>query len=121
MKQDLLASFSHKGYPSIRLYEDHFEIKDRDYTEYRSFIFGAVQGLELIDPLDNFWTLWLTRLSYFGRIFGPSEPKTLKVIIDQDRAWEYLTHHEYQPEFYDIIEKIQMRLATNPRSVNEVQ
>ena len=120
MKEQPLLTFAHQGYPSIRLYEDRFEIKDRDYTEYRSFIFGAVQGLELIDPLDNFWTLWLTRLSYFGRIFGPSEPKTLKVIIDQDRAWEYLTHHEYQPEFYEIIEKIQVKLSMNPPAANKV-
>lgn len=106
----MIAEFDQKGYPSLRVYDDHFEVKARDYHIYRSFSYRELEKIELIDPKHNFWYRHHTNWTFFGRLFGKYEPLNLRITKKDGGIREYSVHYKHNQAFRAVYAEILSRL-----------
>ncbi|OUS01079.1 hypothetical protein A9Q86_10070 [Flavobacteriales bacterium 33_180_T64] len=99
-----------KGFPTIKLYENHFEIKAIDYWEFRGFKYSELKELKLVNPKNNWWYRLYIATSWAGRVFAGDDPIKLKVIKKNNGDWEYQTSSKYNLEFRKVIMEINNRI-----------
>jgi len=102
--------YENKGFPTIKLYENSFEIKAIDYWEFRNFKYSELKELIIVKPKDNWWYRFYAVTSLAGQIFSKDDPNKLKVINKNNGDWEYQTSNEHNLEFRKIVTKINNRI-----------
>lgn len=95
--------FSFKGFPSINIYQNHFEIKDIDHWAFRKFMFSEVDKIIHFNPNDVWWKRLYIATSFFGRVFAHEDPWELKVIKKNGGDWTYKTSYKFNSEFRQAI------------------
>ena len=110
MKKNYLK-FNEKGYPSINVYENYFEIKDIDYWEFRKFNYAEIKNVVLTNPNESFWKRLYIATSYAGRIFAKDDLWSLKVILKNGGDWKYNASAKYSIEFRKIIKLINKNIS----------
>jgi len=98
--------FNEKGYPSINVYENYFEIKDIDFWEFRKFNYSETKNVILINPNKSWWKRLYIATSYAGRVFAKNDPWSLKVNLKKGGDWKYKASAKYSIEFRKIIKLI---------------
>lgn len=94
-----ISSFEKKGYPSIKIYEEHFEIKAIGYSKFRSFKYSEVQEIKHYNPNNGWWMRFQIFWSLSARYFSRSDPWVLKIIKTNGGDWSYQTSYRYKEEF----------------------
>ena len=103
--------FEEKGYPIIKVYNDHFDIKAIDYWEYRTFKYSDIENLKLSDPNNNWWTKLYKLTSLTTQIFSKNDPWVLRIIKKSGGDWKYKTSPERNSEFNQVIKLLKMKLT----------
>lgn len=96
-------NFTHKGFPSINIFKNHFEIKDIDHGAFRKFKFSEVDKIIHYNPNDVWWKRLYISTSFFGRVFAHEDPWALKVIMNNGGDWTYKTSYKFNSEFRQTI------------------
>ena len=109
MKNEVLI-FDEKGYPIIKVYDNHFEIKAIDYWDFRTFKFTDIKDLKHFDPNNNWWTKLYMLTSLIAQIFSKNDPWVLKIINKNGGDWTYKTSHKKNSEFNQVIKLLKMKL-----------
>ena len=104
--------FEKKGFPSIRIYQDHFKIKSIDYWDYRTFYYSDIKDIIHYDPNDNIWSKIFRCGSHMSFLaFHKSDPWVLKIIKVNGGDWKYKTSYKFNHEFRKAIKEIKTRLS----------
>lgn len=53
---ELLYSYKKKGFPIIKIYPTHIEIKAIDHWEFRRFDYSDIKQIKYYDPNNNWYT-----------------------------------------------------------------
>jgi len=109
IEQELLK-FAHKGFPSINIYQNHFEIKDIDHWAFRKFKFSEVDKVIHFNPNDVWWKKLYITTSYFGRMFSHEDPWIFKVDLKNGGDWTYKTSYKLNSEFRKIVQLLNERI-----------
>jgi len=105
--------FECSRYPSIKIYEDYFEIKAIDYSKYRKFSYSSVKKIRHYDPNNNWWSKIYMFGSISAHVFSDDDPWILKIEKKNGGSWEYYTSPEEHSEFNEIVKLIHMKLDKN--------
>ncbi|TRZ43977.1 hypothetical protein [Robertkochia solimangrovi] len=100
-------NFESPGFPSIQIFEDHFEIKAIDHWEYRTFAYLAVKKIKYFNPNNQWWNRIMITTSFFAN----NDPLILKIILKNGGDWTYVTSNKYNPDFRKTINQIQSRCS----------
>ncbi|MFZ9956522.1 MAG: hypothetical protein ACO3E1_10420 [Flavobacteriales bacterium] len=103
-----MIEFNKKGFPIIKLHDEHFEIKAIDYWEFRSFKYSEVNKIEFSNETEMAFHMPL--LSIF---LSRNEPHRLKFFKNNGADWEYLSSPKVDNEFVSIINEIKKRCGLN--------
>ncbi|MDY8135463.1 hypothetical protein [Aquimarina sp. 2201CG5-10] len=109
MENDPLI-FESKGYPSIKIYDDYFEIKAIDFSKFRKFNYSNIKKVKHYDPNNNWWTKIYILGSISGHIFADDDPWVLKIKKKNGGSWEYKTSQKTNSEFNQVIKLIKIKL-----------
>lgn len=101
--------FEQKGYPTIKVYDKHFEIKSTDVEKYRKFNYSDLKEVKIIDFKKSIWF----KLFYnsFAKMLSENEPLKLKVVKKNNGSWDYLTSSKYNSDFNRVIEEINLKIV----------
>jgi len=102
--------FKAKGYPSIKIFENHFEIKAIDFWQYRVFKYSEVKKISHYNPNDKWWNKFFILTSPSIQIFSENDQWVLKIIKTNGGDWSYFTSHKKSSEFNDIIRLIKLKI-----------
>lgn len=102
--------FEKKGFPSIKLFDEHFEIKAINYWEFRVFKYSEIKEIIHYNPNDKWWNKLYILTSLTAQIFSENDPWTLKVIKNNGGDWTYKTSYESNSDFRKIINLIKTKL-----------
>jgi hypothetical protein len=108
--------FEIKGYPIIKLFETHFEIKAIDYWEYRIFKYSDLKKVTLINPMDKWWNK-INSQNLLSLIFSGDDPFYLQVSKIKGSGWKYQCSNKTNIEFNKIILEINIRIKKLSPSV----
>ncbi len=104
--------FVKKGFPSIKIFESHFEIKAIDYWEYRKFNYSEVKNIKHYNP-NNIWYMKLYILSSLAaQIFSDTDSWILKISKINGGNWKYRTSYSNSFDFNEIINLISKKCQT---------
>lgn len=105
-------NFEGKGFPKIKLFDEYFEIKPRDYSKFKKFEYSQLKELRLVDPSRDWWNLMYYRslFSLFAMIFSGNDPIYLKIFKINGSDWEYECSNKPNGEFNNIITEINTRI-----------
>ncbi|WP_313112118.1 hypothetical protein [Aequorivita sediminis] len=110
MQKEVLI-FDKSGFPSIKIFDKHFEIKAIDNWTYRSFKYSEIKEIFHYDPNKIWWRKLYMQLSYTARMFSNNEPKILKVLLKNGGEWTYKTSSTYDPQFRKALHVIGRKLC----------
>ncbi|MCB0372292.1 MAG: hypothetical protein KDD31_04735 [Muricauda sp.] len=103
--------FENKGFPTIKIYEDEFQIKDIDYWEFRTFRFSEIKSIKHYNPNNN----WLSKIyistSLAGRVFAKEDPWILKIVKENGGEWSYRTSPKHNSSFKNAINIINEHIS----------
>jgi len=102
--------FEQKGFPSIKVFDKHFEIKAIDYWEFRAFNYSDIKEITHYNPNDKWWNKFYISTSFIAQIFSKNDPWILKVIKINGGDWTYKTSHKPNSDFEKIINRIKIKL-----------
>ncbi|WP_299443161.1 hypothetical protein [uncultured Aquimarina sp.] len=100
-----------KGYPLIKIWTDHVEIKAIDYSEFRTFKYSNIKDIEHYDPNNNWWTKLYMLTSLTAQIFSKNDPWVLKIILKNRGNWTYKTSPKQNSEFSQTIRLLKMKVT----------
>ena len=109
MQQEIII-FEKTGFPSIKLFDEHFEIKAVDYWEYKSFRYSEVKQILHYYSNNNWWRQLFINMLYTARIFAENDPKILEVKLKNGGDWTYKTSNSQNSQFSEILKLIRGRL-----------
>ena len=104
--------FEKKGYPTIYLFENYFEIKSIDYYAFKKFKYSNLKELKLLNPMDNWWYKLFVYSSWEGIMFADTDKIKLKIFNKNKSSWDYLTCKIENQKFNSIIVEINNRIKT---------
>jgi len=104
--------FKKKGYPIIKVYEDYFEIRAINFSEFRKFEYHNLKKIILKDPKKKWWNRLYISTSIFGQIFSKIDYIKLKVINKSKREWTYLTPNTQNSDFNRFTRMINHKIKT---------
>ena len=111
MKNEPLI-FEKKGFPIIKIFDNHFEIKAIDYWDFRSFDYSEVKIIKHYNPNDKWWNKFYFQTSWIAQIFSKDDPWILKIKKNNGGEWTYKTTHNPNPEFRKVIELLKMKISS---------
>lgn len=102
-----MEEFYKKGFPTIKLYEDHFEIKAIDISSFRSFDYSEISKIKYFKEADKgnwFFMLWIQAF------YASTDTFRLKIVKQNAGDWEYETQSKNSDaEFEAVLNKIKHR------------
>ncbi|GAB3333018.1 hypothetical protein GCM10027429_13100 [Marivirga atlantica] len=102
--------FSQKGYPDIKVYEGHFEIKESDINIYKRYNYNEIEKVRHYNPNKNFWMQLYIATSLIGRLFSHDDPWYFKIYKKNGAEWTYKTPPERNSKFDSIIKELKTRI-----------
>lgn len=99
-----------KGFPTVLLKEDEFQIKAIDFWEFRTFKYSEVTKIEYSKRLDNYFlggAFYLIALDH--------APVKLKIYKTNGADWTYDCSKTEHPEFNEILKEIGLRCGIEVR------
>jgi hypothetical protein len=109
----MIATFIYeeKGFPTIKIFEDHFEIKAIDYWEFKTFRYADIKEVRHYDPLKKWWIqIFFINRHTISYKFSKDSPWTLFIIKNKGANWKYKTSHKRSLEFKQVIKIIRNKL-----------
>ena len=100
-----MEEFNKKGFPIIKWFDDHFEVKAIDFWEFRSFNYSDVIKIDYYKNTDDY-ALWPTTyllIKYFS-------PFNLKIVYPNGGDWTYKSPTKYNEEFASVVSEIMKRI-----------
>lgn len=110
MKFENGYSFNEKGYPIIKIFENHFEIKAIDFWKFRSFNYNELKEVKVIDFKEKWWYRLYISTSLSAMFFSENDPIKLKVVKLNKGDWEYKSSCKYNLEFNQVINFINRKI-----------
>ena len=108
---DPVFHFQLKGFPELKVYTDHFEVKARDHWEFRSFKFSEVQKIRYYDPNNNWWTRILILFSNLSmRVYTPKKYYYLRIYTYTGGYWNYITPEFVSRDLITVLQAIEKRI-----------
>ena len=111
MEKELIY-FDKKGYPKIKVYENHFEIKALNHFGFRSFNYSEVKEISHYNPYGKGWKKLYANSSIIGRIFLKDSAWVLKIIKRNGDTWKYNTPNVWNSEFREVFHLIKSKILT---------
>jgi hypothetical protein len=107
----MIEEFNQQGFPVVKLFDDHFEIKAIDISTFRSFNFSEILRIEYYKESDKGdWFFW----PWVQVIKSWTDTYKLKVIKQNGGDWEYKTRSKTSDsEFEKLIERIKTQCVLN--------
>jgi len=107
--------FERKGYPTIKLFDDNFQIKGKDNLSFRSFSFDDVDKVRYYDPNNNWWTKILMTLTKFNNpiYWRDDKYRYLKIYKKNGATWNYPMPYKIDLELIDILKLIEKTANRN--------
>ncbi len=65
--------FEEKRFPSIKVFESHFEIRAIDYWEYRKFNYLEIKNIKHYNPNNNWYMKLYILSSLVAQIFSDTD------------------------------------------------
>ncbi len=103
--------FEKKGFPSIKVFDNHFEVKAIDFWEYRIFNFSDVKKINHYNPNDKWWNRIYIRTSWIAQIFSKDDPWILKITKNNGGDWTYKTSHKPDSDFIKVVNLLKMKIS----------
>ena len=97
--------FEKKGYPSINIYDNYFEIKAKDYWEFRQFNFKDIASIEYYNS-NHKWYNFIFTLDLLSSYFAYDDDHTLKINLKNKGFWKYNYSYKKDPEFVSLIKHL---------------
>ena len=98
-----IHSFDKKGYPKIKLFENHFELKAIDFWEFRSFNYSDVEYIKHYNPNELWYNKWYVYKSLLNQMFAKDDPWILKIKLKNGGDWTYKTSHKTDDLFLETL------------------
>ena len=98
--------FSKNGFPTIKMFDDHFEINQSNLNTFKKYYFSEIKEFRHYDPNKNFWIRLYIATSFFGRIFSHSDSWKFKIIKKNGGEWSYDTLPERDLDFELMIKDL---------------
>lgn len=102
--------FDKKGFPSIKVFEDHFEIKATDFWEYRTFKYSETKDILHYNPNEKWWNQLYLMTSPIAQLFSKNDPWILKIIKTNKGDWTYKTSNKPDSDFRKIINALKAKI-----------
>lgn len=109
-----MKEFNKKGFPIIRLHEDHFEVKAIDYWEFRSFTYEEVVAIDYYNNKNKWWWPLVASSSIQVAYFSHYEKYRLKIVKENGGDWTYYAPHYYDESFVNFLEELIKRCGLEP-------
>lgn len=106
-----MDKFNQDGFPIIRFYDRHFEVKAIDYWEFRSFQYNEVIDIDYYHPSSN----WVGSSIYFLSQFDPYQLKIKKM---NGADWSYNAPSKFNSEFAEILNELRNKCGLEKKSWN---
>ncbi len=104
--------FEEDGHPKLRVYEDHFEVKDVDYWEFRSFTYDEVKSVEFVDPRHYWWNQFIMATSILANLFARKGPESIRVKLIKGGDWTYRIMKLPTEELREVVREIRRRIKS---------
>ena len=104
---EIISVFEKQGYPSIKFYENHFEIKAIDFWEYRSFKYSNIDKI----------SIYSLRYKIFGLFtynhFTPERKvlQEIKILMKNGSYFKYKTSSVFNQEFEQSLKTIKRKIT----------
>ncbi|MGY6648312.1 hypothetical protein [Wenyingzhuangia sp. IMCC45574] len=102
--------FEVKGYPSLKVYEEYFEIRAIDYSLSRKFKYYELKKIVIENIKEKWWYKLYIISSIPGMIYSKDDPIKLKIINKRNGIWEYKVSPKFNSEFRQFISVINHRI-----------
>ncbi len=102
--------FERKGFPSIKLFEHYFQIKERHFRDYLSFNYEDLKSIEYYNPNSKWWMRIYIHLSLAAKLFSHHDPWVLKVTKKNGAEWKFNTSPVGKCDFYKIVKSIDEKI-----------
>lgn len=116
--QEDLTTFEEKGFPSIKLFEKHFEKKAIDFWDYRSYKYSDIKEITHFNPNENWWNQLFFLTSPMTQLLSKDDPWHLKIIKTNGGDWVYKTSNKSNPNFRRILILLKTRIANCKKIIN---
>jgi len=103
--------FEKKGYPTLKVYENYFEIKAIDYSEFRRFEFSNLKKIAIEDIKEKWWYKLYTLSSLAAQVYAKDDPVLLIIINKNNGIREYKTSNKTNLNFKEIISLINSKIT----------
>lgn len=100
------------GFPSLKVFDNHFEIKALDYWKYKAFEFSEVKTIEFYDPNKKWWRKLYISLSLIAQIFSKDEPWILKITKKNGGVWTYKTSANFNSNFNQTVKLLRQKVSS---------
>ena len=103
--------FSKKGFPTILVFNNYFEIKGIDQTEFKQFGFEKLVDLKYYNPNERKIVSVLKWFSAFPSYWDNRENFQLIIEVSpeaswKDAIWKYKAPNKFDIEFDEFIQKL---------------
>lgn len=92
-----------KGFPKLKIFENHFEVKAIDFWNFRSFKYEDVMEIKHYNPNDTWWNRFINTTTWEGILFSDSDPWRLKVLLKNGGDWTYETSYRKNQKFREAV------------------
>jgi len=99
------------GFPSIKVYENHFEIKAIDYSKYRAIKYQEVKEIKFSNPANNSSIQILKKISGTVNNLSRTSPCILKIVLNNGGDWEYKTTNKTDIDFHKLLRILRGKLS----------
>ena len=106
--------FENKGFPSIRIFDEHFEIKAIDFWEFRNFKYSEIKDITHYNPNEKWWNQLYILIFPTAQLFSKNDPWILKIIKNNDGDWTYKTSNESNSDFRKILNLLKTKITNGP-------
>jgi hypothetical protein len=103
--------FEKKGFPSIRIFDEHFEIKAIDFWEYRTFKYSETKDITHYNPNEKWWNKFYLMTSPLAQLLSQDDPWILKIIKTNGGDWTYKTSYKSDSDFIKTINLLKAKIV----------
>ena len=101
----MMKEFNREGFPVIKLNEEFFEVKARDFSKFRVFRYSEIEDVQYTKEEGNFcfWPI-------FELISSKVDPYKFIVKKNNGGSWDYLSPPKFNQDFEAVVSEIRHRI-----------
>jgi hypothetical protein len=106
--------FKQKGFPELKVYTEHFEVKARDHWEFRTFKYSEVKKIRYYDPNNNWWTpIAMVFSRPYMSFYTEKKYYYLRIYKSSGGYWNYITPEFVSPDLIITLRHIEKRCGNS--------